>query len=393
MQQDAQEMLRFLLTSLHEVIQSVAKTLPPEVLALSPAANLQHHSSDGDAVSCTRKRKGTAAVSGISRKMMKLSTAGKHRKSNMKLTDFCSVNASKKKKSPTPEVVKTITATAAATGAGKKGRVGHMDFIKELFQGLLVSQTRCWECESFTRRTEPFFDISLPVSNNGGMFPLVDSSNSPLKRTGGEMSDSSSSCSAETHWSASGSGEVGPCSLSWALSQFCLKENLRGENKYWCDHCGHLVEAENSTLFGHLPVIMTLHLNRFATKPMRGLFSGASLAVNKISGNLAFPLALSFSPWCTGDCLGKNEVYQLFAVIFHAGSSCSSGHYTACVRGKECKALSPLRSVASWIESDDDWVHFDDEVVELLSQEELVEKFSPLSVSTAYILFYRINIS
>ena len=249
----------------------------------------------------------------------------------------------------------------------------HSDFIKEMFQGELVSQTRCYECDSFTRRTEPFFDISLPVSSHS--LPGFPTSTSPTKSIG------------TNHLSSS--GLVGPFSLSWALSQFCLREKLQAENKYCCENCRHLVEAEKSILFGRLPLVMTLHLNRFTTCAMYGLLSNVS--VSKIGGNIAVPLSLCFRAWCTQDCPGRDRTYQLFAVVFHTGSSCSSGHYTACVRGRECISVVPP-SVASWITNDYNWLHFDDEVVELVTQEELLDMLSPLTTtSTAYILFYTRN--
>ena len=82
-------------------------------------------------------------------------------------------------------------------------------------------------------------------------------------------------------------------------------------------------------------------------------------------------------------------MYQLFAVVFHMGSSCSSGHYTVSVRARECRMVSP--ALSEQVKGDSDWVEFDDEVVEVVSQEELMAKLSPLTPSTAYILFYSIN--
>lgn len=35
--------------------------------------------------------------------------------------------------------------------------------LKRLFQGQLVLQTRCLECECYTERREDFQDISVPV--------------------------------------------------------------------------------------------------------------------------------------------------------------------------------------------------------------------------------------
>lgn len=244
--------------------------------------------------------------------------------------------------------------------------------MKEIFEGELVSQTRCYECDGSTRRAEPFLDVSLAVSSAGLPGFPVDATP--------HIHSSCSPCS------------VGPYSLSWVLSQFCLREKLQGDNKYRCERCGHLAEAERSVMFGHLPLVMTLHLNRFATHSVSRLSS--TLAVNKVAGNVAVPLTLKFSSWCTEDCPRRDRVYHLVAVVFHEGSSCLTGHYTTCVRGRECRVVGSRHSpaVAEWIKADcSHWVDFDDEVVRLITQQELIDKLSPLTPSTAYMLFYAIT--
>ena len=248
------------------------------------------------------------------------------------------------------------------------------DFITDSFQGQLAYQTRCYECDSYTRRTEPFLDVSVPVTSAANILPGFPCDPSPSKT------------STKSSFSAT---DVGLYSLSWALSQFALREKLRGENKYFCDECGHFVEAERSVLFSHLSTIMTIHLNRFATQ-LWGLSS--SVTVSKVGGNLAIPLSLSFKPWCTNDCSGKDRIYQLFAVVFHSGSSCSSGHYTACVRGKECRHLAPQDAKERF--DGNGWIYFDDDQLDYISQSELLEMMSPLSnsASTVYILFYTCNV-
>lgn len=252
------------------------------------------------------------------------------------------------------------------------------DFVSQIFQGSLAYQTKCFECENMTRRTESFLDISLPVSWRG--FPGFPALNSPAKLVDGGKTLSNSSA---------GISSVGPYSLSWCLSQFALREKLRGENKYHCDECGRFTEAERSVLFSRLPSIMNIHLNRFATERW-GLSS--SIIVNKVGGNIAVPLALRFRSWSTEDCKERDKVYQLFGIIFHSGSSCQSGHYTACVRARECVEAMKMQTVSLGVDqlARDGWLFFDDESVEYISQSVLLSLLSPLSSNnlTAYILFY-----
>jgi ubiquitin C-terminal hydrolase len=360
-------MLRFVLTSLHETLLEALSSLPPPpVVVTTPTATPMEEGRDVSKLA-TRKRK--------------LSLAGKHRckvskttrrksASSTKVTDFFTASAV----SSTPSSLKMEDKeTVGSTALNKKLLSSNFDFVKDIFQGELVSQTRCYECDGLTRRAEAFLDVSLAVSSQPGFpgFPVDDST--PSTPNGGRT------LARDTSF-------VGPFSLSHVLSQFCLREKLRGDNKYRCEECGHLAEAERSVLFSHLPLVMTLHLNRFATHAMYWM-SAAALTVNKVGGNLAVPLVLRFSSWCTEECGRRGEAYHLIAVVFHTGSSCSTGHYTACVRGKECQ-VGTSTAMADWIKTDTHWVEFDDELVTVISQEELLDRLSPLTPSTAYILFY-----
>ena len=42
------------------------------------------------------------------------------------------------------------------------------------------------------------------------------------------------------------------------------KEKLRDNNKYRCDKCVRLVEAERSLQYPQTPPVLTVHLKRFA---------------------------------------------------------------------------------------------------------------------------------
>ena len=156
-----------------------------------------------------------------------------------------------------------------------------------------------------------------------------------------------------------------PVSLSWCLSQFMCRERLTWSNKFWCDYCGHLVEAERSTIFSALPQIFTVHLNRFSVRDW-------GRSVGKVAGNVAIPLTLNLMPWSSKDCAPRSSVYYLQAVVLHSGASCHSGHYTAVV----------------WVSGQ--WLLCDDETVQQLSDTAMRELLSPLPTSAAspYILFY-----
>lgn len=214
--------------------------------------------------------------------------------------------------------------------------------ISRLFEGRLIFGTRCFECDNCTRRTESFLHVSVPVTCQGlpGFHTLPHLAPRHV-----------SNCAA-------------PVSLSWALSMFASQERLCGKNKYWCDNCRHLAEAERSIRFSVLPQILTVHLNRFTTHSW-------GQTVGKVRGNIAIPLALCFRPWCTDDCANRDTVYHLQAAVLHSGATCQSGHYTAVIRER------------------DQWLHCDDETVHELSDNDVGLLLSPLaSAACAYILFY-----
>ena len=372
LQQDAQEMLRFLLTNLQETFATVQSKMSSPLQSKNfdlphkkrePCEVVDVDSYCRKQVSTNRKRK-LSFSSNSARKSSKIVKLNK-KSTCKKVTEFFSLAKGKPKNESRP--------LNPVSSQKVQNQFSERDFITDCFQGELAYQMRCYECDSYTRRTEPFLDVSVPVTSSTSILPGFPCQSSPCK------TPTKSSFSAT---------DVGPYSLSWALSQFALREKLKGENKYFCDECGHFVEAERGVLFSHLSSIMTIHLNRFSTQSW-GLSS--AVTVNKVGGNLAIPLSLSFRPWCTDDCNSKERIYQLFGVVFHSGSSCGSGHYTACVRGKECRQIAPLEARERL--DGNGWIYFDDDQLDYISQSEFLEMMSPLSnsASTVYIVFYRCN--
>jgi len=395
LQHDAQEMLRFVLMR----IQACAASKLSKMNSASATSQRDMlHGSDGAIKKdCTTSILHLDTGNGLKRAGLKNSDIPRKisrmedGKSSRRLTDFFH-------KVPTAGAVHDYDKTgenlkercgAPKTIATKKlqAHPKELDFISRIFQGELVSQLHCYDCDSLTRRPEAFLDISVPVSSQ--TLPGFQGSGTPVKSNELGLDGGSSQCSSVPY--------VGPFSLSWALSQFCYREKLFGENKYKCETCNHLVEAEKTLLFRRLPLVMTVHLNRFTTHVSYSMMS-SSVSVSKIAGNLAIPTSLCLSAWCTQDCENRSKTYQLFGVVFHTGSSCSSGHYTACVRGDMCRRLdyfSPTScgSVDSTRHNaGKSWYYFDDEIVDELSVEEVVEMLSPVTPSalSAYILFYTI---
>ncbi len=403
LQHDAQELLRFVLARIQSCAQSRisredtrtslsdGRSIDTGLRTSAPTTRALGDLGSGT-FSTSRKRLALGKSIPI-RKQTKLTT-----KSSKKLTDFFHrAQATPSQASSTgATILESPNRTACVVNVEPSRQKDTLpthepNFIARSFQGELVSQLHCYDCDSLTKRPELFFDVSIPVLSQS--LPGFPEGGTPLKM----KSDSSGGRGSLD--GSSGGAFVGPFSLSWALSQFCYREKLFGDNKYKCENCNHLVEAEKTLLFSCLPRIMTIHLNRFTTHVSSyGVMSGGAMSVTKIGGNLAVPMSLCLSAWCTHGCANRNAMYHLFAVVFHSGGSCSGGHYTACIRGSMCKRLErvsePGEGVAGTDRNEDgSWFYFDDDYVEEVSLEEVLDLLSPLSpaAQTAYILFYTLD--
>ncbi|KAF2898998.1 hypothetical protein ILUMI_07177 [Ignelater luminosus] len=164
-----------------------------------------------------------------------------------------------------------------------KKKVGY-NFVIEDFEGITLRRTTCLECENFSEKKEPFFDIPVPITYNENDF------------------------------------ETNPNEI---YRKACLTiEKLCDSNKYLCENCQRYNEAKREVLFEKLPNILVLQLKRFTT---------TAAGVQKVNSYLPTPLKLE----CF--CVSCNESeslhrYQLCCVIMHLGGTLASGHYIAYVK-------------------------------------------------------------
>merc|ERR1711959_630487 len=117
-------------------------------------------------------------------------------------------------------------------------------WIHDTFQGKLVNETRCLYCENVTSRDETFFDLSLDVEQNS--------------------------------------------SISACLKNFSSTETLGKEDKFLCDSCNGLQEAQKGMKVKSLPKILALHLKRFKYIEHLGRY-------RKLSYRVVFPFKLKLS--------------------------------------------------------------------------------------------------
>ena len=167
-------------------------------------------------------------------------------------------------------------------------------WVDELFQGKLVSETQCLQCENVTSRQEPFYDLPLEIEPN--------------------------------------------CSVSACLRRFSSTETLDGIDKFSCDQCGCKQEAHRRMRIAELPPVLCLHMKRFKFIESLG-------QMKKLTHRVVFPFSLKL-PNTTDDCPDVDVMYELFAVVVHMGVHMNHGHYVALIR-----------SGGQWLCFDDESVH------------------------------------
>ncbi|KAH0452941.1 hypothetical protein IEQ34_017265 [Dendrobium chrysotoxum] len=193
-------------------------------------------------------------------------------------------------------------------------------WIHKSFQGLLTNETRCLRCETVTARDETFFDLSVDIEQNS--------------------------------------------SITSCLKNFSSTETLNAEDKFFCDKCCSLQEAQKRMKIKKPPNVLVIHLKRFKYIEQLGRYK-------KLSYRVVFPLELKLS----NTLENADAEYSLFAVVVHVGSGPNHGHYISLVK------------------SHNHWLLFDDENVDIFDESAVQTFFGSAqeyssNTDHGYILFY-----
>ncbi|KAI9477161.1 hypothetical protein BDB00DRAFT_859257 [Zychaea mexicana] len=198
-------------------------------------------------------------------------------------------------------------------------------WVHQLFEGIFSNETKCLTCETITSRDECFMDLSIDV----------------------EMNSSVTSC----------------------LRQFSASETLCHKNKYFCDVCCGLQEAERRMKIKKLPNILALHLKRFKYQEQLQKYI-------KLTYRVVFPFELRLFNTCD-DTDDADRLYELWACVIHIGSGPHHGHYVTIIK------------------SNGQWMLFDDDIVTPIHEDEIQKYFGDIPGSgSGYVLFYQaVNIN
>ncbi|MQL72574.1 hypothetical protein Taro_004939 [Colocasia esculenta] len=227
-----------------------------------------------------------------------------------------------------PEVSSSSSSEKTANGPSNPVANGVKEplltWVHKIFQGTLTNETRCLRCETVTARDETFLDLSLDIEQNS--------------------------------------------SITSCLKNFSSTETLNAEDKFFCDKCCSLQEAQKRMKIKKLPHILVIHLKRFKYIEQLG-------RNKKLSYRVVFPMELKLSNTIDDD----DTEYSLFAVVVHVGSGPNHGHYVSLVK------------------SHNHWLFFDDENVEMIDETAVQTFFGSAqeyssNTDHGYILFYeRVN--
>lgn len=194
-------------------------------------------------------------------------------------------------------------------------------WVHDIFEGVLTSETKCLTCETASQRDETFLDLSIDLEEHS--------------------------------------------SVTSCLGKFSAEEMLCERNKFHCDHCGGLQEAEKRMKIHKLPKVLAFHLKRFK-------YTEDYSRLQKLFHRVVYPYYLRLFN-TTDEADDPDRLYELYAVVVHIGGNAYHGHYVSVIKTK-----------------DRGWVLFDDEMVEPVDKHFVRNFFGDKpGMACAYVLFYQ----
>ncbi|KAJ7754999.1 hypothetical protein DFH07DRAFT_822500 [Mycena maculata] len=214
----------------------------------------------------------------------------------------------------------TLASKDAPTGGNSSGTTPqNATLVHKLFEGILTSETRCLTCENVSSRDESFLDLSIDIEQNA--------------------------------------------SVTACLRQFSASEMLCQKNKFFCDVCCDLQEAEKRMKIKKLPNVLALHLKRFK-------YQEDVQKYIKLAYRVAFPFELRLFN-TVDDIDDADRLFNLFGIVVHIGNGPHHGHY-----------ISIIKTMGLWLVFDDDNVY-------PITEADIPKYFGESNSGSAYVLYYQ----
>eukprot|EP00758_Cryptobia_borreli_P009371 Tbor_TRINITY_DN5475_c0_g1::TRINITY_DN5475_c0_g1_i1::g.24414::m.24414/K11842/USP12_46; ubiquitin carboxyl-terminal hydrolase 12/46 len=217
--------------------------------------------------------------------------------------------------------------------------------IQRIFEGQAVSYTSCLECETKSKSTQSFLDLSIDINEN--------------------------------------------CSLKKCITSFWATQFLTGDDKFYCETCNARACARRTDGLWKTPnKALIIQLKRFkyveetrsfkklnCHVPIPDQFEMEPKSDDSVDGRKSRKMNHSRS--LILDLMSPHSIisFNLRGFIVHRGSSMNAGHYFGCFRDGET------------------WRKYDDDEVSIISERE-IEKYvgepdnDSHNSTTAYILMY-----
>ncbi|XP_076969574.1 ubiquitin carboxyl-terminal hydrolase 35 [Tamandua tetradactyla] len=173
-------------------------------------------------------------------------------------------------------------------------------------------------------------------------------------------------------------GSEGSRSVLDLVNYFLSPERLTAENRYYCETCASLQDAEKVVELSQGPRYLILTLLRFS-------FDLRTMRRRKILDDVSIPLLLRLP--LAGS---RGQAYDLCSVVVHSGVSSESGHYY-CYAREGAARPPPSLGTADRPEIENQWYLFNDTRVSFSSFESVSNVTSFFPKDTAYVLFYRLR--
>jgi hypothetical protein len=145
-------------------------------------------------------------------------------------------------------------------------------------------------------------------------------------------------------------------SITACLRQFSASETLCQRNKFYCDTCCGLQEAEKRMKIKTLPNVLSLHLKRFKYQEELGRYV-------KLNYRVTFPFQLRLFN-TSDDSEDPDRLYELFAIVVHVGGCVSTIDrlpFTLTVTDHQTFIFRTQRSASGTLHCDrQDWYRLDD---------------------------------
>lgn len=307
MHQDAHEFLNYLLNNVAEILQKEQKE--QKKLKEQKEAE-EHHTGDS---SEDRSQDGDMATD---YSMNNNNGVNYNNNNNTNSNHVNGIKLKKKKKHKTTDPAVVQVKSYPNTEGGT--------FVHDIFEGTLTNETKCLSCESITSKDESFLDLSIDIEQHS--------------------------------------------SLTNCLAHFSSIEMLSRGDKFYCDKCCSLQEAQKRMKIKKLPKILVIHLKRFK-------FIEQIQQYKKLNHRVVFPLELILQN-TSHDAEDPDRRYDLFAVVIHVGSGPNHGHYV------------------SMVKSHNTWLIFDDDNIDVIQEGDIGTCFGAASemltqTDCGYLLFYQ----